>query len=210
MEELSVLKKEYAELDAFSSPENFQDLFNLGKMFAASSLVPSNFQGKPMDCAIAVDMARRAGLSPMMVMQNLYVVRGKPAWSGQACMALIRACPELENVRVIYTGEKSTDTWGCYISAVDKKTEAICKGPEVTIGMAKAEEWYSKKDKYGKETSKWITMPELMLAYRAASFFARIYVPNALMGFRIEGEIEDIAKHTAQPIDPFSSNDKEL
>ena len=49
----------------------------------------------------------------------------------------------------------------------------VIEGAEVTIGMAKAEGWYSKKDKYGKETSKWQTMPELMLAYRAAAFFAR-------------------------------------
>ena len=60
--------------------------------------------------------------------------------------------------------------------------------------MAKAEGWYSKPDKYGNETSKWQTMPEQMLAYRAASFFARVYIPNALMGVSVEGESEDIAK----------------
>ena len=35
-------------------------------------------------------------------------------------------------------------------------------------------------------------MPEQMLAYRAAAFFARIYIPNALMGVVVEGEVEDI------------------
>ena len=74
--------------DTFASTENFTQIFNIGKMFASSNLVPQNYQGKPMDCTIAVDMANRMNVSPMMVMQNLYVVKGKPSWSGQACMSM--------------------------------------------------------------------------------------------------------------------------
>ena len=188
----------------FSNAENFKNIFDIGKMFASSQLVPQNYQGKAMDCTIAVDMANRMGVSPMMVMQNLYVVKGKPQWSGQACMSLIRGSGEFKNVRPVYTGEKNTDSWGCYIRAEDKVTGEVVKGTEVTIAMARAEGWYSKPDKYGKETSKWQTMPEQMLAYRAAAFFARVYVPNSLMGVAVEGEVEDIAKpDTIIPDDPF-------
>lgn len=195
----------------FSSVENFKNIFDIGKMFASSQLVPQNYQGKAMDCTIAVDMANRMGVSPMMVMQNLYVVKGKPQWSGQACMSLIRGSGEFKNVRPVYTGEKNTDSWGCYIRAEDKVTGEIVKGTEVTIAMAKAEGWYSKPDKYGKETSKWQTMPEQMLAYRAAAFFARVYVPNSLMGVAVEGEVEDIAKtETIIPDDPFLSDNKTM
>ena len=74
--------------------------------------------------------------------------------------------------------------------------------------MAKAEGWYSKKDKYGNETSKWQTMPELMLAYRAAAFFARVYIPNALMGCAVEGEAEDIVKQEITAEDPFKEGAK--
>lgn len=171
----------------FSNSENFQKIFDIGKMFASSQLVPQNYQGKPMDCTIAVDMANRMGVSPMMVMQNLYVVKGKPQWSGQACMSLIRGSGEFKNVRPIYTGERNTDSWGCYIQAEDRNTGEIIRGTEVTIGMAKAEGWYNK------DGSKWKTMQEQMLAYRAAAFFARVYIPNALMGVSVEGEIEDIS-----------------
>ena len=188
----------------FSNAENFKNIFDIGKMFASSQLVPQNYQGKAMDCTIAVDMANRMGVSPMMVMQNLYVVKGKPQWSGQACMSLIRGSGEFKNVRPVYTGEKNTDSWGCYIRAEDKVTGEVVKGTEVTIAVARAEGWYSKPDKYGKETSKWQTMPEQMLAYRAAAFFARVYVPNSLMGVAVEGEVEDIAKpETIIPDDPF-------
>lgn len=209
MEELSARNEKY-EVSPFIDADHFQDLFNIGKMFAGSQLVPQTYQGKPTDCAIAIDMANRMGVSPMMVMQNLYVVKGKPSWSGQACMSMIRANPQFKNVRVVYTGEKGTDTWGCYISAEYKDGQPVT-GSEVTIKMAKAEGWYSKKDKYGNETSKWQTMPELMLAYRAAAFFARVHIPNSLMGLYVEGEPEDIAP-AEQPREkaenPFSQSDE--
>lgn len=195
-----VVKEQKHELSTgvFTTAENFKEIFDIGKMFASSTLVPQNYQGKPMDCTIAVDMANRMGVSPMMVMQNLYVVKGKPQWSGQACTSLILASKKFKNVKHRYTGERNTDTWGCYVEALRIEDGEIIRGTEVTIKMAKEEGWY------GKDGSKWKTMPEQMLAYRASSFFARVHIPNALMGVSVEGEIEDIAKApreaTAEPL----------
>jgi len=172
----------------FSSMANFKELYDMGKMFAISTLVPKDYQGKPMDCAIAVEMANRMGVSPMMVMQNLYVVQGKPSWSGQACMSLITGSGKYRNVKHVYTGEKGTDTWGCYVQAIRIEDGETVNGTEITIKMSKEEGWY------GKSGSKWKTMPEQMLAYRASSFFARVHIPNALMGIHVEGEAEDISK----------------
>jgi len=199
MDEVMVQEKAEVAVDsAFTSLSNFKELYDIGKMFASSSLVPAAYQGKPMDCTIAVDMANRMGVSPMMVMQNLYVVKGVPSWSGQACMSLIKGA-EYKNVHPVYFGEKGQDSWGCYISAINKFTGEEVKGAEVTIKMAKEEGWY------GKAGSKWKTMPELMLAYRAAAFFARVYIPNALMGCKVEGEVEDIQPAEApRVVDPFT------
>ena len=207
MKEWLTVKEDRALTTPFASTENFQKLFDIGKMFASSALVPQAYQQKPMDCAIAVDMANRMGVSPMMVMQNLYIVKGKPQWSGQACMSMIRASKEFRGVRPVYTGERGSDDWGCYIRAERSDSGEIVKGTEVTIRMAKAEGWYSKPDKYGKETSKWQTMPEQMLAYRAAAFFARVYIPNSLMGVYVEGEAEDIAPAEIPAVtDPFAED----
>ena len=203
-----IVKEEKYEVSPFSNSESFQKIFDIGKMFASSQLVPQPYQGKPMDCTIAVDMANRMGVSPMMVMQNLYVVKGKPTWSGQACMSMIRGSKEFKNVRPVYTGERNTDTWGCYIQAEYRDTGEKIKGTEVTIAMAKQEGWYSKKDKYGNETSKWQSIPEQMLAYRAAAFFARVYIPNSLMGVYVEGESEDISKPEVEAYNPFDVIDK--
>lgn len=207
-EELQVVEEKH-ELSGspFTSAEKFQELFDIGKMFASSNLVPANYQNRPVDCALAVDMANRNGLNPIMVMQNLYVVKGKPSWSGQSCTAMIKASKEFKNVRHIYTGEENTDTWGCYLQATSTVDGTTVKGPKVTIAMAKAEGWYSKKDKYGNETSKWQSMPELMLAYRASAFFARVNIPNALMGYSVEGEVTDIEKTVEQAPDIFAESE---
>lgn len=172
----------------FTSLQNFKDAFMIGKYFSQSSLVPQSYQNKPMDCAIAVDIANRMGVSPMFVMQNLWVVRGIPSWSGQACMGIIKACKRYKDAKYVYTGERGKDTWGCYVMATEVSTGQTVKGAEVTIDMAKKEGWYSKNG------SKWQTIPELMLGYRAATFFARLYCPNELMGFKVEGEVEDSSK----------------
>lgn len=204
MENEVMVQQERQEVaNPFSDAESFQNLYNIGKMFASSGLVPQAYQGKPMDCVIAIDIANRMGVSPMMVMQNLNVVRGIPSWNGQACMSLIRSSGEYKNVEHVYFGEKGTDSWGCYVSAIKKSTGEKVKGPEVTIKMAKDEGWY---DKSG---SKWKTMPEVMLAYRSSAFFARVKIPERLMGCAVEGEAEDIQRQEAlKAVDAFSAPDQ--
>jgi hypothetical protein len=55
----------------------------------------------------------------------------------------------------------------------------------VSVGMAKKEGWY------GKTGSKWQTMPQQMLMYRAASWFVRAYAPEIAMGLHTSDEIRD-------------------
>lgn len=175
--------------------ESFRESYKLASVLAKSSLVPQQYQGKTEDCALAIDMAERMGVSPLMVMQSLYVVKGKPSWSGQACMSFIKA--KYGDAQPVYTGQRGTDTRGCFVRVVKPDGEVI-EGTEVTIGMAKAEGWTS--------NSKWRNMPEQMLAYRAASFFAKVYCPEILMGVAVEGEVEDTFPAQPQKApDPFKT-----
>jgi hypothetical protein len=58
--------------------------------------------------------------------------------------------------------------------------------------MAVNEGWY------GKNGSKWQSMPDLMLRYRSAAFFGRIYAPELLMGLPSSEESRDIITVTEQ------------
>lgn len=183
---------------AYASLANFTDIYKIGKELSKTQLIPQSYQGRPMECAVAVDIANRMGLSPLTVMQNLWVVRGIPSWSGQACMSLIIASKRYKSVRPVYVGKEGEDSWGCYISAIDVSSGEEVKGTLVNIAMAKKEGWLNKAG------SKWLSMPQQMLAYRAAAFFARVYCPSELMGFRVEGEAEDSTKEATKAVDVFA------
>ena len=173
-------------LSNWTDPEQFKHMMQVATMLSKSEIVPVSYQGKPNDCLIAFDMASRINTNPLMVMQNLYVVNGKPSWSGQACDVLIKTCGKFSDVKHYRTGTKGQDDMGCYYTAIDKVTGELLTGIEVTIATAKANEWY------GKKGSKWRTIPELMLVYRASAFFAREFCPEVLMGVHVQGEVGDM------------------
>ena len=165
-----------------------QNAWKMAGVMAKTSIVPQAYKENAGNCLIAIDIANRMGLSPIMVMQNSQVFQGNFTWKGSACKGLIDNCGRFSKTKYVYIGEKGTDTWGCYLEAYDNQTEEVIRGAEVTIKMAKDEGWF------GKNGSKWKTMPELMLQYRSATFFARAYCPQALMGFYTTDEMVDIGK----------------
>lgn len=179
--------------EIFMNIQAFEAAQRMIRPLSESDLVPATFQKRPANCLIALETAQRIGASPMMVMQNLYIVHGKPAWSSTFLIACINASRKFTPLRYRMTGEKGTDGYGCIAWAIDRDGEKL-ESPEVTIGMAKAEGWY------GKTGSKWKTMPELMLRYRAATFFARTYVPELTMGIQTQDEIIDITPVSAESV----------
>lgn len=182
---VSTVQNKLAPVNVWNDKEQFNQLLRVADMLSKTSIIPQTYQGKPQDCFVAIEMAIRMNLSPMVVMQNMYVVKGKPSWAGQACTMLINSCGKFRDVKHIYTGEKGTENRGCYVEATRIDDSEKITGVEVTIQMAKAEGWTS--------NSKWRNMPELMLAYRASAFFARVYCPEALMGVQTYEEVEDVA-----------------
>jgi hypothetical protein len=176
----------------YASMSNFEDAQRIAQSLSASSLVPEAYRGNMANTLIALEMANRMGDSPFQVMQNLDIIHGKPGWKSTYIIAKINSCGKFSTpLRFTYTGEKGTDTWGCIAHAKDQFGETL-ESDEITIKMAKDEGWYSRKDKYGKETSKWQTMPKQMLSYRAASFFGKLYCPEILAGMQTAEETFDI------------------
>lgn len=164
-----------------------EKLMEMADTLSKSTIVPVVYQRRPENCFVALDMASRMGLSPMVVMQNLYVIQGKPSWSGSAMASLIRSSNQFTNVELHFVGQEGSDSWGAYVTATRVSNGKLLKGSTVTIGMAKKEGWYQKGG------SKWQTIPELMLSYRAYAFFGRVYAPELLMGLQSAEEVEDVA-----------------
>ncbi|WP_159515850.1 recombinase RecT [Acinetobacter sp. 18QD2AZ41W] len=230
-----------------TSLEGFELAQRIAKMLAASTMVPEVYRdtlkikdGKDQNgnwlyrsepnpnglanCVIALNMANRMGADPLMIMQNLYIVEGRPAWSSQFVIGAINTSGkysplrfEMEDrgeIEVTYT----TKDWKwnerarkslpeekvhtiklrnivCKAWAIEAGTGERLESAEISMEMAVKEGWYQKNG------SKWQTMPEQMLRYRAASFFGRIYAPEVLMGIRTqEEELESIIDVTPEPV----------
>lgn len=179
-------------LNVFSNIQAFEDAQRMAKVFVSSPLVPEQFRGDLGSVLIAFNLANRTGADPLQVMQNLYIVKGKPAFSSSYLIACFNQCGKFSAIRYQFQGEKGTDEWGCKATTIEIATGELLEGTLVTIGMAKAEGWWSKKDRYGKETSKWQTMPEQMMKYRSATFLIRTIAPEIALGFQTKEEIIDI------------------
>lgn len=230
-----------------TSLEGFELAQRIAKMLAASSMVPEAYRdtlkvkdGKDQNgnwiyrdepnpngvanCIIAVNMASRLNADPLMIMQNLFPIEGRPSWSSQFVIAAINTSGKYSPLRfdvedrgeveVTYTTkewkwnpqqrkslpEEKTHTvklrnMVCKAWAIETGTGERLESAEISMEMAVKEGWYQKNG------SKWQTMPEQMLRYRAASFFGRIYAPELLMGIKTyEEEMDAIIDVTPEPV----------
>jgi len=158
-------------------------------MLAKSKIVPESYQNSPENCLIAIDLANRQNLSPMMVMQNLYVVKGKPAWSGSFCAAAINGCGKFTPLEYVFVEQGGG---GCFARATRLVNGTVCQSDTITMQMARDEGWLEKSG------SKWKTMPRQMMMYRAASFFARAHCPEVLLGIQTAEEVQDVHGYEAE------------
>ncbi len=178
-------------LPGFGSAASFELAQRAAKMLSQSTLVPKEYQGNLPNCVIALNMAARMGSDPLMVMQNLYIVHGRPGWSSQFLIATANTCGRFSAIRYEFVGTKGKDDWGCFAWAIERETGKRLEGGTVTIDIAKREGWYDRKDRDGKIASKWPNMPQQMLMYRAAAWFVRAYAPELAMGMHTAEEIAD-------------------
>lgn len=177
-------------LGAFANGEQFQMAMQAAEMLATSSMVPTTYQNNPGSCFIALNTALRLRMDPLMIMQNLYVVQGRPSWSGQFAIALVNICPKFE--LTWFEFRNGQDFQAGVRMCAQLKTGQQVYGTWITPEMVKAEKW----------GNKWQTMPEQMYQYRAAAFFARTNCPEALFGLSVEGEAEDMVDKSQPDIKP--------
>lgn len=210
----------------FENADTFALLQRAAKLLSDSTLVPAQYRsvkeikeyGKVVrteenpnaiaNCVIALNIARRMRADELMVMQNLYVVEGRPSWSSQWVIAAVNTCGKFSPLRFEITDfgskevEYSVTEWEAGKKKISKVKQTIqnlqciawvterasgerLEGPPVTMEMAVQEGWYSKNG------SKWQTMAPVMLRYRAASFFGKLYAPELLMGLPTAEEVHD-------------------
>ena len=171
-------------LGIFGTSDNFMMATQMAKALASSTVVPKEYQGNFSNGLVAIEIAQRLRTSPLMVMQNLNVIQGRPSWSAQFLIAMVNGSGKYD---MELQFDEKTDKDGkpfscqCWTERKGRKVTGIV----VDMEMAKAEGWVQKNG------SKWKTMPQVMLRYRAASFFARMNCPELTLGYYSQDEIID-------------------
>lgn len=233
----------------FFDPEQFATMQRVAKMFAYSELVPEIYkvnipQGadekaiamaemKAMsNCVIALEIASRIGASPLMVMQNLIIIYGRPSWSAKFLISTVNTCGRFEPLQFRFTEKgnlgmvdyvdyfynpntrrkdavnkqfdgRKMQNIECVAYTTKKGREQVLESSPVTIEMAIKEGWFTKSG------SKWQSMPKQMLMYRAASWWTSVYAPELSMGMRTVEEEQDIIDITDTAIDVTEQVDRE-
>ena len=167
------------------------------------------------NCMIALDVATRIGASPLMIMQNLVIIYGRPSWSSKFLIATVNTYGRFEPLKykfiekgkvgklniTEYVWDRATNSKKpvtrefdgskimdieCIAYTTAKGSTEVLESSPISIRMAIDEGWYTKNG------SKWQTMPKQMLMYRAASFWTSAYAPEISMGMRTVEEAEDV------------------
>lgn len=167
----------------YSSSDTFNLAYQMAKGLSQSTLVPQQFQNNAANCLIALEQSNRLNISPMAVMQNLYIVQGKPSFSSSFIIGLINASGKYDMELQFDEEEKDGKPYAC--TCWTEKDGRKVTGIKITMDMAEKEGWSKKNG------SKWVTIPQVMLRYRAASFFARMNCPELSIGLYSKEELDD-------------------
>lgn len=180
-----------AVLPNYENASNFALLQRMALSLSDSDIVPELYRKKAANCMIALEMANRMGIPSMMVMQNMFIVKGKPSWAGAFVIGRINSSGRFAQA-LQFTFEGEGEMRSCF--AWTKNHEGtIVPGTKITWKMVKDEGWAS--------NPKWKNMPDQMFSYRAGAFFGRVHCPDLIMGMQTAEELEDTrGKGTVEPV----------
>jgi hypothetical protein len=221
----------------FFDAEQFSVMQRVSTMFANSELVPDLYKisdKNPKEkaianCMIAIETAQRIGASPLMVMQNMNIIYGRPSWSAKFLAATVNGCGRYNSLKYKFriigslkgveyveyvwdsnakkklpqkrTFQEEVENIECIAYTTEKGSDEVLESVPVTIAMALKEGWYTK------DGSKWRTMPRLMLQYRCVSFWTNAYAPELSMGIKTAEELADIEDIPYEDVTSKVAND---
>lgn len=185
-------------------PASLDEAWRLAQVFAKSTLVPPDFQGKTENVLVAMQYGAEIGLAPMQALQSIAVINGRPSVWGDGFLAVIANSPkcrdreEYYEVAVPVDGKRWIGERRDGLNPEDWKrddTAAVCvfwrtdsEKPFVarfTVGQARKAGLLAKK-------GPWQDYPDRMLKMRARSWAGRDAFPDVLRGLTTIEEAGDV------------------
>jgi hypothetical protein len=214
----------------FFDPQQFETMQRVCKMFANSELVPDMYKTSEKNpeskaianCMIAISMAMRVSADPLMIMQNMVIIYGRPSWSSKFLVATVNTCGRFNPLQYKFTEKgmlgkvdyteyekvwtqgqngkgyyknnaKTVQFDGTKVMDIECIAFTTAKGSDKVLESSPVSVRMAVQEGwYTKAGSKWQTMTKQMLMYRAASFWTNAYAPELSMGMKTEDEVRDI------------------
>ena len=170
------------------APTTIEEAWRFSEALAQSEMVPDKYRGKPRDCLVVLDLSARLHCSWLTIMQHVYSVHGRIGMESALVTALVNQSGLFVDPLEYEVRGDDVSEAGFAVRAYAKRksTGTVLYGPWIDWKLVKAEGW----DK--KNGSKWLTMPEQMFHYRAASWFKSRHCPEVTMGMMSTEEAEEI------------------
>ena len=149
-------------------PDTKDAAYKFAETFSKSAFCPVAYKNKPADVYLSMAYGAQIGLNPLLAVQNIAMINGRPSVYGDALTAIVLANPETELYEDGY--KDNNQTAYCYI----KRNGRTIKR-EFTVEMAR------KAGLWGK-SGPWTTYPERMLLWRAKGWAIRDAYSDVLMG----------------------------
>ena len=172
------------------TPTSLNEAMQLAELMANSEMVPKDYQGKPGNVLVAVQMGAELGLKPVQALQNIAVVNGRPSVWGDGLRALIMSAPDLINIADEFDEKAMKAT--CIITRNINGNAIVFKGEFSQSDAVSAGLW---------ERNTWKSYPKKMLEWRAFGFAARKAYADRLRGISLAEEAQDIPVTKSEPKD---------
>ena len=183
-------KKELAEITASTMmPATFNNRYQMGKILASSGLMPKGMDTAERVC-VALQYGYELGLSPMVSINNIAVVNGKPTLGTDVMHAIVRHSKEYGGVEWVCQDDKRAE---CIVHRINANYKEEVRGV-FTIEQAKAAGLANKDN--------WKNYPARMLKHRALSYALRDAFPDVLSGICSPDEMEAEAVPEIRNITP--------
>jgi len=163
-------------------PSTFEDVIRIANAVVASGLAPKGVT-RVEQATIIIMHGLEVGLAPMVALQSIAVINGKPSLYGDGALGVVRASGLLEKF-----SEKLVVDGGGIV------TGAICtvkRRGEPSLARSFSIDDAEKAGLLNKD-GPWKTYPNRMLAMRARAFALRDGFADVLKGLGIREEMEDV------------------
>lgn len=172
---------------------NLDQQLKFAETIAKSGITPTGLK-TPEQVFVAIQWGRELGLAPMVSLNNIAVVNGKPSLSADIMHGIVRNNPEYAGTEWIEKNDKVAE---CVVYRQTASYKETCRS-RYTIEDAEKAGLLNKDN--------WKKYPERMLMHRALSFALRDAFPDVLSGVYSTDELKDTIEVEVRDITPPAEN----